>query len=205
MKTVRICCGTGCLANGSAKVADEFERLIADGGIEASVECDIKRTGCNGFCENGPLVTILPDEISYYHVKVSDVSEILEKTIKNGELINRLLYKNDKGDFVKSQDENPFYAPQMKIALRNIGKIAPSDIEDYIAAGGYDGLRKALSMTAEEIIEQIEISGLRGRGGAGFPTGRKWRTALGYENFPKYVACNGDEGDPGAFMDRSIL
>jgi len=142
MKTVRICCGTGCLANGSAKVADEFERLIADCGIEAGVECDIKRTGCNGFCENGPLVTILPDEISYYHVKVSDVSEILEKTIKNGELINRLLYKNDNGEFVKSQDENPFYAPQMKIALRNIGKIAPSDIKDYIAAAAMKDLGK---------------------------------------------------------------
>lgn len=205
MKTVRICCGTGCLANGSAKVADEFERLLAGSGTEAIVECDIKRTGCNGFCENGPLVTILPDEISYYHVKVSDVQEILEKTIRNGELINRLLYKNDKGEFVKSQNENPFYAPQRKIALRNIGKIAPSDIEDYIAAGGYEGLLKALSMTPEEIIDQIDASGLRGRGGAGFPTGRKWRTALGYDNYPKYVACNGDEGDPGAFMDRSIL
>ena len=136
MKTVRICCGTGCLANGSAKVADEFERLLAGSGLDAEVVCDIKRTGCNGFCENGPLVTILPDEISYYHVKVSDVKEILEKTILNGELVNRLLYKNDKGEFVKSQNENPFYAPQMKIALRNIGKIAPSEIQDYIAAGG---------------------------------------------------------------------
>ena len=205
MKTVRICCGTGCLANGSAKVADEFERLLADGGMEARVECDIKRTGCNGFCENGPLVTILPDDVSYYHVKVSDVQEILEKTVGNGELVGRLLYKNDKGELVKSQNDNPFYAPQRKIALRNIGKIAPSDIQDYIKAGGYEGLRKALSMTPEEIIGEIEASGLRGRGGAGFPTGRKWRTALAYDHFPKYVACNGDEGDPGAFMDRSIL
>ena len=205
MKTVRICCGTGCLANGSAKVADEFEHLLAGSGLDARVECDIKRTGCNGFCENGPLVTILPDDVSYYHVKPSDVQEILEKTVKNGELVNRLLYKNDKGEFVKSQDENPFYAPQRKIALRNIGKIAPSDIQDYIAAGGYEGLQKALSMTPEEIIGEIEASGLRGRGGAGFPTGRKWRTALAYDHFPKYVACNGDEGDPGAFMDRSIL
>lgn len=139
MRTIRICCGTGCLANGSAKVAEEFERLThgADG---INVECDIKRTGCNGFCENGPLVTILPDEISYYHVKVSDVSEILEKTIRNGELVERLLYKSDSGERVRSQDENPFYAPQMKIALRNIGKISPADISDYIASGGYEAL-----------------------------------------------------------------
>jgi len=204
MKTIRICCGTGCLANGSAKVAEEFERLTA-GAEGVTVECEIKRTGCNGFCENGPLVTILPDEISYYHVKVSDVKDILEKTIENGELVEKLLYKNDKGEYVKSQDENPFYAPQIKIALRNIGKISPAHIEDYIASGGYEGLKKALGMTPEEIIDEIDASGLRGRGGAGFPTGRKWRTALGYDNFPKYVACNGDEGDPGAFMDRSIL
>ena len=204
MKTIRICCGTGCLANGSAKVAEEFERLTA-GAEGVKVECEIKRTGCNGFCENGPLVTILPDEISYYHVKVSDVEDILEKTVENGELVEKLLYKNDKGEYVKSQDENPFYAPQIKIALRNIGKISPAHIEDYIASGGYEGLRKALGMTPEEIIDEIDASGLRGRGGAGFPTGRKWRTALGYDNFPKYVACNGDEGDPGAFMDRSIL
>ncbi len=204
MKTIRICCGTGCLANGSAAVAEEFERLTAlSEGI--TVECDIKRTGCNGFCENGPLVTILPDEISYYHVKVSDVKDILNKTIENGELVQKLLYKNDRGEYVRSQDENPFYAPQLKIALRNIGKISPGRIEDYIESGGYEALKKALTMTGEEIIDEIDASGLRGRGGAGFPTGRKWRTALGYDNFPKYVACNGDEGDPGAFMDRSIL
>ena len=169
MKTIRVCCGTGCLANGSAKVAEEFERLTA--GTDISVECDIKRTGCNGFCENGPLVTILPDEISYYHVKVSDVKEIIEKTIEGGELVQRLLYKNDQGEYVRSQDENPFYAPQMKIALRNIGKISPAHIEDYLESGGYEGLKKALAMTPEEIIDQIDASGLRGRGGAGFPTG----------------------------------
>ena len=206
MKTVRICCGTGCLANGSAKVAEEFERLM--GTADFAVECDIKKTGCNGFCENGPLVTILDDgdfEIAYYHVKVADVEEIIEKTIKGGETVDRLLYKGDNGERVLSQADNPFYAPQKKIALRNIGKISPLDIDDYLASGGYEGLKKALAMTSDEIIGQIEESGLRGRGGAGFPTGRKWRTAAGYDVFPKYVACNGDEGDPGAFMDRSIL
>lgn len=203
MKTIRVCCGTGCLANGSMKVAEEFNRLITGG--EVKVECHVKRTGCNGFCENGPLVTILPDNISYYHVKPADVPEILEKTIGNGETVDRLLYKNDKGERVRSQQDNPFYAPQMKIALRNIGKIDPGNVDDYIASGGYEGLKKALTMTPGEILDEMDISGLRGRGGAGFPTGRKWRTAAGYDVFPKYVACNGDEGDPGAFMDRSIL
>ena len=202
MKTIRVCCGTGCLANGSAAVAAEFERLA---GENANVECFVKRTGCNGFCENGPLVTILPDNISYYRVKVADVAEILEKTIEKGETVDRLLYKNDKGERVRSQQDNPFYAPQMKIALRNIGKISPADVDDYIASGGYEALKKALTMTSEEILAEMETSGLRGRGGAGFPTGTKWRTAAGYDVFPKYVACNGDEGDPGAFMDRSIL
>ena len=209
MKTVRVCCGTGCLANGSAKVAEEFERLVD--ASQVKVECDIKKTGCNGFCENGPLVTILSDkqgeepEIAYYHVKVSDVADIVEKTLNNNEVIEKLLYRGNDKKAVLSQKENPFYAPQLKIALRNIGRISPAEIDDYIANGGYEGLKKALEMTSDEIISEIETSGLRGRGGAGFPTGRKWRTAAGYDVFPKYVACNGDEGDPGAFMDRSIL
>ena len=202
MKIIRVCCGTGYLANGSALVAEEFERLA---GENVRVECSVKRTGCNGFCENGPLVTIEPDNISYYRVKVKDVPEILEKTVMNGETVDRLLYKDDQGHPVRSQQENPFYAPQLKIALRNIGKINPADVDDYIASGGYQALRKALDMTPEEILSEMEASGLRGRGGAGFPTGTKWRTAAGYDVFPKYVACNGDEGDPGAFMDRSIL
>ncbi len=205
MKTIRVCCGTGCLANGSKAVADAFDEKIKATGARAEVECEIKRTGCNGFCENGPLVTIVPDNISYYHVKPSDVDEIIEKTIILGEPVERLLYKDDKGQRVLSQQDNPFYAPQMKIALRNIGKISPASVEDYINSGGYEALKKAINMTPDEIISELEASGLRGRGGAGFPTGTKWRTAAGYDVFPKYVACNGDEGDPGAFMDRSIL
>ncbi len=203
MRTIRVCCGTGCLANGSAQVAAEFERLTQ--GTQVQVECHVKRTGCNGFCENGPLVTILPDEIAYYRVKVADVPEILERTIQKGELVERLLYKNDAGQRVRGQSDNPFYAPQMKIALRNIGKIEPANVDDYLASGGYEALKKALTMTPEQILDEMDASGLRGRGGAGFPTGRKWRTAAGYDVTPKYVACNGDEGDPGAFMDRSIL
>ena len=135
MKTIRICCGTGCLANGSRKVAEEFEKQIAAMQADAAVECVIKKTGCNGFCENGPLVTIMPDEIAYYHVKPSDVEEILTKTVAGGQTVDRLLYKDDQGQRVKSQDENPFYASPMKIALRNIGKIAPDSVEDYIASG----------------------------------------------------------------------
>ena len=209
MKTVRICCGTGCLANGSAKVAEEFEKLVD--AKKVKVECDIKKTGCNGFCENGPLVTILSDvkneasEIAYYHVKVSDVEEIIEKTLNNNETVDRLLYKGNDGQSVLKQNENPFYAPQLKIALRNIGKVSPAKIDDYIANGGYEALQKALKMSSDEIIAEVEKSGLRGRGGAGFPTATKWKTAAGYDVYPKYVACNGDEGDPGAFMDRSIL
>ena len=205
MKIIRVCCGTGCLANGSAKVAAEFERLIAAQGGNAKVEYHLKRTGCNGFCENGPLVTILPDEIAYYKVKVSDAEEIFRTSVLGDGTVDRLLYKGDNGQRVRSQKDNPFYAPQQKIALRNIGHIDPADVDDYIANGGYKALQKALNMTPAQILDEMDASGLRGRGGAGFPAGTKWRSAAGYDVFPKYVACNGDEGDPGAFMDRSIL
>ena len=205
MKIIRVCCGTGCLANGSAKVAAEFERLISAQGGDAKVEYHLKRTGCNGFCENGPLVTILPDEIAYYKVKVSDAEEIFRTSVLGDGTVERLLYKGDNGQRVRSQKDNPFYAPQQKIALRNIGHIDPADVDDYIANGGYQALQKALNMTPAQILDEMDASGLRGRGGAGFPAGTKWRSAAGYDVFPKYVACNGDEGDPGAFMDRSIL
>ena len=205
MKTIRICCGTGCLANGSRLVAEEFEKKLSRTSADATVECVAKRTGCHGLCEDGPIVTIMPDDICYYHVSPADVDEILEKTIRDGTPVERLLCRNDQGVTVMSRQENPFYAHQTKIALRNVGTISPDSLEDYLAANGYEALKKALAMTPEEIITEIEISGLRGRGGAGFPTGRKWRTAAGYDVFPKYVVCNGDEGDPGAFMDGSIL
>ena len=202
-KTILVCCGTGCLANGSKRVAEAFRQSLM--GTDHQVECCVKETGCNGFCENGPLVQILPDDITYYKVRVKDVEEIVSKTILAGEPIERLLYKNDRGQRVRSQQENPFYTPQKKFALRNIGKIEPCSVEDYMAHGGYRALKRALTMTGDEIVQEVEASGLRGRGGAGFPTGRKWRSALELNRFPKYVACNGDEGDPGAFMDRSIL
>ncbi|MBR3003685.1 MAG: 4Fe-4S binding protein [Lachnospiraceae bacterium] len=205
MRIVRVCCGTGCVANGSKDVAAALEKKIAELGADASVECIIKRTGCNGLCEEGPLVTIDPDNISYYRVHPKDVDEIVEKTLIAGQPVERLLFKNDKGERVTSEQDNPFYALQTKIALRNVGKISPDSLDDYIARGGYEALKKAINMTPDEIITEVEISGLRGRGGAGFPTGTKWRTAASYDVFPKYVACNGDEGDPGAFMDGATL
>ena len=204
-KQILICCGTGCRANGSMNVVDAFRSEIEKSDADADVIPQIKTTGCNGFCENGPIVKIMPDNLVYYKVKPKDVPEILEKSVLEDQEIPRLMYKDNEGNRVRSQEENPFYAHQQKLALRHIGKIDAENIEDYLELGGYEALRKALQMTPDEVITEVEESGLRGRGGAGFPAGRKWRTAASYDNFPKYVACNGDEGDPGAFMDRSIL
>ena len=201
-REILVCCGTGCLANGAQVVVDAFSAAISgDGSI--SVKPAVKKTGCNGFCENGPIVTIYPDNITYYKVRPADVSEIIKSL--DGAPVERLLYRDDSGNAVCSREENPFYAAQYKIALRNTGRIDPSSIQDYLDRGGYKGLEAALSMSPEEVIEQIETSGLRGRGGAGFPTGRKWRSCREVPSDIKYMLCNGDEGDPGAFMDRSIL
>ena len=201
-REILVCCGTGCLANGAQAVVDAFSAAISgDGSI--SVKPAVKKTGCNGFCENGPIVTIHPDNITYYKVRPADVSEIIKSL--DGAPVERLLYRDDSGNAVCSREENPFYAAQYKIALRNTGRIDPSSIQDYLDRGGYKGLEAALSMSPEEVIEQIETSGLRGRGGAGFPTGRKWRSCREVPSDIKYMLCNGDEGDPGAFMDRSIL
>jgi NADH-quinone oxidoreductase subunit F len=199
------------VANGSKQVAAALEKAIASREqsgalrVKLSLKGGVKNTGCNGFCENGPIVRLLPDDISYYRVKPADAEDIVKHLAGNGEIVERLLYKDDAGNRVKSQKENPFYAKQTKIALRNAGLIEPGNIADYIGRGGFEALKKALSLDAGEIISQVEKSGLRGRGGAGFPTGRKWRQCAGYAETPKYVVCNGDEGDPGAFMDRSIL
>lgn len=200
-RQILVCCGTGCLANGSQAVVDAFRKSTS--GSDISIEPIIKKVGCNGFCENGPIVTILPDEITYYKVRPNDVDEILCNL--DGQAVERLLYKDDAGNPVCSKEENPFYAPQHKIALRNTGTIDPSLIEDYLNVGGYKGLERALSMNSEQVVKEVETSGLRGRGGAGFPTGTKWRSCLEVPGDIKYMLCNGDEGDPGAFMDRSIL
>lgn len=206
-KRILVCCGTGCLANNSYKIYTELQRLIAETGADADVQPIIKATGCNGFCEKGPIVKIASLDISYYRVKVLDAAEIFERSILKDEVIERLLYKDAvTGERVKHQKDNGFYKKQVKRALRNIGEIDPADIDDYIDRGGYNALLKALTeMKPQEIIEEVEKSRLRGRGGAGFPTGRKWRQCDSYKSYPKYVICNGDEGDPGAFMDRSIM
>ena len=206
-KKVLVCCGTGCLANNSLEIYTELQNKVLAANLNVSVEPIIKATGCNGFCEKGPIVKIMPDDISYYKVKSADVDEIFEKTIMVDEVIDRLLYVDiATGKKVRSQNDNEFYKKQMKLALRNIGEIDPANIGDYIERRGYQALSKALfAMTPEEVIAEVTASGLRGRGGAGFPTGRKWQQCAGYDSFPKYVVCNGDEGDPGAFMDRSIM
>jgi NADH:ubiquinone oxidoreductase subunit F (NADH-binding)/(2Fe-2S) ferredoxin/NAD-dependent dihydropyrimidine dehydrogenase PreA subunit len=200
-REILVCCGTGCLANGSQAVVDEF--LAAGTGIDIKVTPYIKKVGCNGFCENGPIVTILPDHITYYKVRPKDVGEILESL--GGKAVERLLYEDDNGKRVHSREENPFYATQHKIALRNTGIVDPANVDEYLEAGGYMGLQKALSISQSDVIAEVETSGLRGRGGGGFPTGRKWRSCLQVESDVKYMLCNGDEGDPGAFMDRSIM
>lgn len=204
-RKILVCCGTGCLANNSYDVYTKFLDKLEHTGIEVLPQ--VKSTGCNGLCEKGPVVKILPDEISYFKVKPGDVDEIVEKTILNGEIIDRFLYfdTNEKKRIVSHKDTS-FYKPQHKIALRNIGEIDPKSIEDYKERNGYKALEKVLTtMTPDDVITEIEASGLRGRGGAGFPTGSKWRTCFKIQSNKKYVVCNGDEGDPGAFMDRSVM
>jgi NADP-reducing hydrogenase subunit HndC len=206
-RVIYVCCGTGCLANGSLDVFNEIKKSVEDLNINISVTTRVKPTGCNGLCEKGPVVKIEPDDISYFKVKPSDVAEIVEKTILDGEVVNRLLYyEASQKRRVRSYRESEFYRRQMKIALRNIGEIDPGNIEDYIENKGYSALEKVIfSMPKDHIIDEVLKSGLRGRGGAGFPTGTKWKQCDSINSFPKYVVCNGDEGDPGAFMDRSIM
>jgi NADH-quinone oxidoreductase subunit F len=210
-RTLLVCCGTGCIANGAEAVVKTLEKAGAAMikskklNIEKNLKGGIKTTGCNGFCENGTIIRFLPDDISYYHVKPLDAEDIIKHVAGNAGIVERLLYKDDSGKKVLSQKENPFYAKQQKITLRNAGLIEPGSINDYVKHGGFEALKKALSMKSDAVINEVEKSGLRGRGGAGFPTGRKWRQCAGYEESPKYVVCNGDEGDHGAFMDRSIL
>ena len=203
---VLVCAGTGCLANGSLDVVKSLDRAIKSRNLDTKLEFGLKTTGCHGFCEKGPLVVIQPEGIFYKGVKPKDVKDIVDKTLINGEVIERLLYRDpNTKERVEQYKAIPFYARQLRIALRNIGKIDPGSIDDYMAAGGYAGLAKALTeMTPEEVIEAVTKSGLRGRGGGGFPTGRKWRTCRSADAETRYVLCNADEGDPGAFMDRSI-
>ncbi len=206
-KKIHVCCGPGCLANGSAQIVEEFRKQLKKKRIKGFTVEAMKETGCHGLCERGPLVVIEPQGTMYTKVKPKHVEEILEKTIRTDEVITDLLYVDPKsGDPVERYGDIDFYKRQHRIALRNLGKIDQYKIEDYIATGGYQAAAKALTkMTPEQVIEEVTKSGLRGRGGAGFPTGRKWATCRNAEEHPHYVICNGDEGDPGAFMDRAIM
>ncbi len=204
-RMILICCGTGCLASGSMEVYDALRQGVTSTDVQ--VQTYTKPTGCNGWCEKGPLVKIMPDDITYIQVTPADVPEIIGKTLQTGEVINRLLYRDAKTKKrVKSHHEIPFYKKQHKVALRNIGEIDPAAIKDYINRDGYKAITKVLrEMTPTQVIDEVIESGLRGRGGGGFPTGLKWKAGAATTAQPKYVICNGDEGDPGAFMDRSIM
>lgn len=211
-KRVIVCAGTGCVANGSLKVFKSLVDTARKLGIDAHVKLKeetkgsfFSKSGCQGFCQNGPLINILPTGILYTKVKVDDVKEILEKSIKNDELIDRLCY-HVGGKICKGQAEIPFYQKQYRMVLKQCGVIDPENIKEYISDGGYIAARKACTeMTDEEICNVVLASGLRGRGGAGFLTGKKWDLSRKQTSSKKYMICNGDEGDPGAFMDRSVM
>ena len=204
-KSIRVCIGTGCAAKGSFKLYELFKQAAAES--EADVTVEAKCVGCHGFCERGPIVAVEPGNIIYQGVDEPDVAEIFRETILQGQIIDRLLYEDpETGKKATTENEIPFYSAQHRIVLAENGRIDPKNIEDYIANGGYAALAKALTaMEPEEIVKEIEVSGLRGRGGGGFPTGRKWRTCREAPGERRFVICNGDEGDPGAFMDRSIM
>jgi NADH-quinone oxidoreductase subunit F len=213
-RKILVCAGTGCIAGGAFEIIDKFKEVLADNDLPCLVELQeetpengvaLKACGCHGFCEMGVLVRIEPEGYLYTKVKIEDCEEIVKNTVMNGEHIARLAYQ--KGGVVcKKQDDVPFYEKQTRLVLDNCGLIDANSIKDYLAVGGYIAFEKALfDMDADEIIKEINDSGLRGRGGGGFPAGRKWTQVKRQTEPQKYVVCNGDEGDPGAFMDRSIM
>ncbi len=202
---VMICAGTGCSSSNSMMVREALIKQLAEQGLEN--EIDVVQTGCFGFCSLGPIMVVYPEGTFYHHVKVEDVAEIVETHLKGGQLVERLLY-DIPGQNKKAPDMShiPFFQKQKRVALRNCGTINPENINEAIAHDAYQGLGKALTeMTPADVIAEVEKSGIRGRGGAGFPTGKKWKFAAGYQSAEKYVVVNADEGDPGAFMDRSVL
>ncbi|HYE09030.1 MAG TPA: NADH-quinone oxidoreductase subunit NuoF [Patescibacteria group bacterium] len=202
---VMICRGTGCTSSNSEQIVKNFEDLIKKHGLENEVV--VERTGCFGLCALGPIVIIYPEASFYSLVKPEDVEEIVNEHLIKGRVVKRLLYAETvEDDIIKSIDEVDFYKKQVRVALRNCGVINPENIDEYIAFDGYKALEKVLtSMTPAEVIDTIKRSGLKGRGGGGFPTGIKWEFAAKSQADQKYVLCNADEGDPGAFMDRSVL
>ena len=202
---VLVCGGTGCSSSGSAELIKRFEEQIAKNGLDREVK--VVRTGCFGLCEAGPVVIVYPEGTFYSRIRPEDVDEIVSEHLLKGRVVQHLVYK-EKADEEQhvTLDNIDFYRPQMRLALRNCGVIDPENIDEYIAFDGYAALGKVLTeMTPEQVIQTMLDSGLRGRGGAGFPTGLKWKFAAGNKADQKYVCCNADEGDPGAFMDRSIL
>ena len=204
---IMVCAGTGCLAKGSIKVAEALNRELVAAGMDIPVKMGLKTVGCQGFCEKGPLVIISPENIFYNRVLPEDAVDIIRDTVINKKTVDRLLYHEPGAvSGIAIYKEIPFFAGQERIALRNVGSVNPLDIYDYIAHGGYSALVKTLyTMKPDQVIAEIERSGLRGRGGGGFSTGAKWRTTAKTPSSIRYVICNGDEGDPGAFMDRSIM
>ena len=202
---IAICSGTGCLAYGCLDLITAFKKEVQKRKLKAKV--DIRATGCPGFCERGTVLTIYPQGIFYQRVKVEDVSEIISETILEGKIVDRLLYVAPiTGEKFIREDDVPFYKKQHRLLLSNNSRLDPTSIDDYLAIGGYAALTKALfGMSPEQIIAQIKLSGLRGRGGGGYPTGRKWESCRRAKGDTKYVICNCDEGDPGAFMDRSLM
>ena len=202
-KHILVCHGTGCTSSKSPKIIENFRKILKEKGIE---NVKIIQTGCFGLCAKGPIVIIRPEDVFYAHVKPEDCEEIVNTHIIDGKIVERLLCKDIDQTIVKRLDELNFYKKQKRIALKNCGIIDPENIDEYIAFDGYRALEKVLlEMTPEEVIKEVTESGLRGRGGAGFPTGKKWEFTRMAKGDQKYVVCNADEGDPGAFMDRSIL
>ena len=202
---VLVCGGTGCTSSNSLQIAEKLKDELVKHGLEKEV--NVITTGCFGLCALGPIMVVYPEGSFYSMVKVEDIPEIVEEHLLKGRIVTRLLYQETvEEDTIKSLNKTAFYAKQKRVALRNCGVIDPEKIDDYIARDGYAALGKVLTeMTPEEVIQTILDSGLRGRGGAGFPTGLKWKFAAGNSADQKYVCCNADEGDPGAFMDRSVL
>ncbi len=202
---VLVCGGTGCTSSNSPAIIEALEREIAKNGLQDEIK--VIRTGCFGLCALGPIMVVYPEGAFYSQVKVDDIPEIVEEHFLKGRVVTRLLYDETvDGDSIKSLNETNFYKKQHRVALRNCGVIDPEDINEYIAKDGYQALAKCLKeLTPKQVVQIVSDSGLRGRGGGGFPTGRKWSFTAANEADQKYVVCNADEGDPGAFMDRSVL
>ena len=203
-RSIIVCGGTGCLSSDSAAIIEEIQKQIDERGLQDKVS--VNKVGCFGFCSQGPFVKIFPEDTLYRGVQVADVNEIFEEDILNNRVVERLLYIDPvTGGKIQKQEDINFYKKQLRLALHGCGTINPEEIDEALGDGAFQGLLRALTMDRQAVIDEVLKSGLRGRGGGGFPTGRKWQFAYNQDSEEKYVVCNGDEGDPGAFMDRSIL